>query len=396
MSNQNEDREREQLKREMRRHRIGLIIVIVVCVLAVISVSIYGWYLYNNQNYESKEIKQLQERSDGGFVRYLSYNSGQLLKYSRDGAMAMDGDGTILWNGSYEFANPIVATCGSYVVIADEGGTQACIYNGQDTGRMIDVIYPIAQVSVAGQGVVALLLEDSTSDVIQMYNPYSNGSKTELLVEVPTNVQQDGFSTDIALSTDGTKLVTSMVRIVGGSQENYVNFYNFSEVGENNINRLVGARSFNDNTVNQVRFLNNDVVCVETSEGISLYSMKQVPNDIKDFKFKKDIKSIFSSDTYLGVVLTEESEDIGNYVTIYDFSGEKIYKQKIGFEYIGGYISGKELVLYGNSTIEITRLSGKRKFKGDFDTGITDVFPVDNFETYLVLDQSNIQQMKLK
>lgn len=388
-------REVNNLKQQRKRSRLGIKITIVVCIFAVISVSVYGWYLYNNQNYSSYEAKELAERSDGASTHYISYNKGQLLKYSRDGAMAMDGDGNILWNGSYEFANPMAAVCNGYVVIADIGGMQACVYNGSDSGTLIEVYYPIEQAVIAGQGVVALLLKEETSDVIQIYDPYDNTNKG-LLVEIPTNVQNDGFPTDIAISEDGTKLVTSMIRIAGGAQENYVNFYNFSEVGENNLNRLVGARSFKDVTVSDVEFLNNDSVFVGTEKGFSLYSMKQLPNDVLDKKFKKDIRSMFTSDSYVGVILDDYSEEASYLLNVYGLDGKLVYERQVNFDYTGAFLSGREIALYDNMHLEIYRLNGKKKYKGSFENGISQVIPINNFETYIIMNQGTIYQIKLK
>lgn len=388
-------REVNNLKKQRKRSRLGIKITIVVCVLAVVSVSVYGWYLYNNQNYSSYETKVMAERSDGTSTRYLTYNRGQVLKYSRDGAMAMDGDGNILWNGSYEFANPMAAVCNEYAVIADIGGMQACIYNGTDSGTMLEVYYPIEQAVIAGQGVVALLLKEETSDVIQIYNPYDS-TNNGLLAEIPTNVQNDGFPTDIAISEDGTKLVTSMIKITGGAQENYVNFYNFSEVGENNLNRLVGARSFKEVTVADVAFLDNDTVFVSTENGFSLYSMKQLPNDVLDKTFKKDIRSLFTSDSYVGVILDNYSDKASYLLNVYSTDGSLVYERKINFEYSGAFLSGKEIVLHDSMNLEIYRLNGKQKYKGSFENGIADIMPVNNFETYIVMNQSTIYQIKLK
>lgn len=59
-------------------------------------------------------------RADSNNVEY-KYYEGNLLKYSRDGAMGIGSDGTALWNGSYEMANPMVDVCGTYVAVADQG-----------------------------------------------------------------------------------------------------------------------------------------------------------------------------------------------------------------------------------------------------------------------------------
>lgn len=70
-------------------------------------------------------------------------------------------------------------------------------------------------IKVASQGVVAVVLEDSGSNVVSLYNPYSSDEK--LLVEVPSNVSEDGYPIDIALSADAKSLVTVYLAIKGRS-----------------------------------------------------------------------------------------------------------------------------------------------------------------------------------
>ena len=62
---------------------------------------------------------------------------------------------------------------------------------------------PIVRAKVARQGVVAILLQDKDSNVLNIYNPYSNAES--LLVEIPTNVSEEGYPLDFDISPDGRK-----------------------------------------------------------------------------------------------------------------------------------------------------------------------------------------------
>lgn len=120
-----------------------------------------------------------------------------------------------------------------------QGGKEVYVYNGSDDGTVLEMPLPVTMIKVASQGVVAVVLEDSGSNVVSLYNPYSSDEK--LLVEVPSNVSEDGYPIDIALSADAKSLVTVYLAIKEGAQESNICFYNFSEVGQDK-NRIVGGK----------------------------------------------------------------------------------------------------------------------------------------------------------
>lgn len=129
-------------------------------------------------------------------MKCSAYQNG-VLRYSRDGAAAVDRDGNEMWNGSYDMENPALDICEEYAVVADIQGKSLYVYNGSDSGTKLTTDYPILQACVSKQGVVAVLLEDQSSNVIQVYNPYDDNKK--LLVEIPTNVEE-GYPVSIDLS----------------------------------------------------------------------------------------------------------------------------------------------------------------------------------------------------
>lgn len=136
----------------------------------------------------------------------ISIMKATFLNTAETERLGIGSDGTALWNGSYEMANPMVDVCGTYVAVADQGGKEVYVYNGSDDGTVLEMPLPVTMIKVASQGVVAVVLEDSGSNVVSLYNPYSSDEK--LLVEVPSNVSEDGYPIDIALSADAKSLVT--------------------------------------------------------------------------------------------------------------------------------------------------------------------------------------------
>lgn len=383
----------QRYERERKKYRFMILLTVMILLAAAVCIVLYFINQYLNQTYTGYDVLGEIERQDSAAAAYIPYNNSGFMRYSRDGAVAMDSEGNILWNGSYDFNNPAADTCNEYAVIADIGGTKAFVFNGSDSGTEIDVLNPIVEARVAGQGVVALLLEDTSSNVIQIYNPYS--TKDKLLAEIPTNVQEDGYPIDFDISEDGKRLVTSYVNIKKGVEENYLNFYNFGEVGQSSVNRLVGARNLKEILAARVVFLNDEMVCAFTENGYKLYSMKQIPSDVAEETFKDTLRSICYSTSYIGFVLEDFNNASSYELRVYNTKGELVLNKNIDYSYDELYLSGNEIVFYGSNNCSILRLNGELKFQGELSTGSGHIFPVNNFDRYTVLGNSGIYRIKL-
>ena len=105
------------MNRKTRNRKNRVIIFSALLVLIVIIGAIYLIRLYN-RSYQSYEVMNSVVNTEEKLGGYLEYK-GAVVRYSMDGALAVDNKGNLLWNGSYEMAEPVADTCGDYVVIAD-------------------------------------------------------------------------------------------------------------------------------------------------------------------------------------------------------------------------------------------------------------------------------------
>ena len=102
-------------------------------------------------------------------------------------------------------------------------------------------------------------------------------------------MEQSGYPLDIAVSSDGTKLVVSYVALDGTSVKNSVGFYNFSKVGQNSVDRLVGGTEFGDTIVPKVEFVNNNVVCAYGDDKLVIYNNTQKNNMYDVLKIDEEL-----------------------------------------------------------------------------------------------------------
>ncbi len=386
------DRSNEyRLERQKVRKRILFVIGIVLAAAAVGFIFFLVWNGIRTKTYTGYTETASFERTDSNSVQY-EYYGGNLLKYSRDGASAVNSEGEVLWNGSYEMSTPMVDTCGQYVAIAEQGGKEVYIYNGSDEGTVIETPLPVSMLRVASQGVVAVVLEDSKSDVISLYDPYSSSDK--LLVEVPSNVSEDGYPVDIAFSPDAKSLVTVYLAVSGGDPVSNVCFYNFSEVGQDK-NRIVGGKTYSDSLAVGAEFIGDDDVCVFLDNGFSLFSNMKQPAESTTQVFDKEIIGSLFDNSHVGFLFAGNGEEMSRQIVLYNRSGDKILDKEIDYSYNDAKMVDGEVIFTSDTGCRILRANGSEKLNCTFDSQVQYFIKGRGKNSYYVIDDTKISYVKL-
>ncbi len=376
-------------EKDKQKWIVGLVILGLLIVAA--GLGIFS-YLYGNRCYRAYQVQSKVDRSDSNNVNYM-YHKGNILKYSRSGISEINYEGKSLWNGGYEMKQPQVDVCEDFVVVADVTGKRFYVYNGEDEGTSIETSLPIVRAKVAGQGVVAVLLQDKESNVLNIYNPYSNAES--LLVEIPTNVAEEGYPLDFDISPDGKSVVTSYLLVNGSDIETKVNFYNFTEVGQDK-NTLVGGKSFGESMIARVDFIDQDKVAVFHEKGFTIFGEMRQPEIFIEKKFSEEIKSIACQDGNFAVVFEKDGKLENQKIVLFDKKGREKLQKKISYEYADMEIYGEEIIFTGNRSANILRFNGHDKFDFKFEQEIDALYPTADGGVYTLIDTSTIQKIKLK
>lgn len=367
------------------------VLICIASVIVAVGIFILLFNGYVNKKYTGYEVLKTIDRPEDATQSYIHQN-GHLIRYSKDGISELDENGENIWTGSYDMSNPVVSMCGEYTLVADIGGKEAYIYNGKDTGTEISVDYEIRQAQVSKQGLIALALQDTASDMIAIYNPYDVSAK--LLVEIPTNVE-DGYPVSMALSPDGTSVVAAYLCINEGKAESRVAFYNFSDVGKN-TDCLVGAQNYADTVMADIRFLDNSRVCMFSDTGFYLWKNMKQPQQVAKVKVKKQIKSIFSDAENIGLVLENTSGKESCQMQIYNTEGRKTTDFTFYDTYDQITLEQQEILMTSSSQCCIYRLNGVRRFAAKIEGGISAFFKASGRNRYYVVTDASIQKIKLK
>lgn len=373
-------------KRLKRRRRI--IISTFLLLFAVVGV-VYFIRLYY-RSYQSYGVLKTTDISGENAVGFLSYGSS-VVKYGKDGVVAIDKDGKLLWNGSYELSDPIADTCGKYVVVAGRDSREIHIFNQKGEVITIPTDYDIMKVEISSQGVVAALMEDGDTNHIILYD--KDGT---VLVDKGTNVNDQGYPMDISLSDDGEKLVLSYLSYAGGKLIDNISFNNYGEVGQNYTDGFVGGFAFDEGIiVPRVAFINNDTVVAYKDNGFVVYDMKELKSDLFEQNFDSKIQSILYNNKYVGVVLQTEGTS-NKQLVLYNLSGKKVLDKPVDYEYENIYLSDEEIIMNDNMSCLILKANGKVKFKYTFDTNIDAIYPINNLDRYYLANGNELSEIQLE
>jgi hypothetical protein len=373
-----------------RKHKQVITIITLISVFVCLGILVLFIDLLIHKNYTSYQVIHSTKRSDSNSAEYTGYKSG-VIRYSNDGAMAMDGAGNLLWNGTYEMKDPIVDVCGKYAAVSDRGYKMVEIFDGEGKMTTVTVTHPIVKTKIAEQGVIAVLMSEDNLDYISFYS-----ADGEALVDIRTQNSKDGYPVDFALSKDGRKMVTSYITMSDGVVNSKLSFYNFGEVGQNYVSRVVAGLNLGQTIIPNVEFVNNDTVCAFGDNKFTIYSMEETPELVYQEDLKAEVQSVLHSEKYSGLVLKNEDTKDKYRVVIYDLKGKKILDKNMNYDYSTIYLSGDELIMYTNLEWIIWKIGGKEKLHYTFDSDISYILPVNHNDKYIVIDGKDINEVKLK
>ena len=202
------------------------------------------------------------------------------------------------------------------------------------------------------------MLHDDDSDVINIYDPFSAGE--QLLVEIPSNVLDDGYAMDLDLAPDGESIVISYLVAANGTMENKVCFYNFTEVGQDQ-NTLVGGKSFEQKMISQIEYLDSDRVVIFTEDGFTIFKDMKKPGIQAEVTLKEEIKSIAVDDENILIVTGVAGNIDDQVVHLYTLQGKEKMTKQVTIQYSQVEMTRNEILFTGNQNCFLLRKNGTVK-----------------------------------
>lgn len=395
-SPQREENSEEIIKKariKVRKKRIRIFLVL----FFILAAAATGVYMYFRLcQYTGYRVVWEREMNEGSYVGYLDFGSN-VLKYSRDGATYLDSQGKEVWIESYEMNSPAACVNGNYAAIADQQGNAIYIFDKMGNTGAVTTVLPIVKVTVSAHGIVAAVLEDSTSNYVCFYN--RDGSSLDVKIKALLG-GDSGYPVDISLSPDGTQLIGAYAYLKNGTLNGRVAFHNFSEIGKNIPDRLVGGfdEPYEASLVAQVRFLDETFSCAFADNSVSFYSTKNAlsPELIKQIVVEEEIKSVFYSEKYVGLIVDNQEGEFPDRMDIYKPDGSLVFSKGFHYQYTHADIDADHVILYNEDSCRVYNMSGRLKFSGTFDFSISKIrngrFP----NTLIVTGPQKMKEIRLQ
>lgn len=380
----------EEIRQKIRQHRLRKLGIAGVVLLVAFLLVLLVIYILDNRTYSSYKITKSISREDVETSEYISYANGYL-RYSSDGISYFTLDGTAVWDQTFSMKKPQVKICDSYIAVGDVNGNTIYLFN--ESGYMSDIntSLTISQIEVAKDGIVVAVLEDNNANYINMYD--KSGEK---VYSVKTTLSGDGYPFDISITDDGTKLMAAYIYVSGEEIKNNIVFYNFSEVGKNETERVVGGYDFDSTIVGDVQFLTNTIAVAVSENSISLYKVKETPKLLKKISIDEEIQRIFYSDKYIGIVTANsDSSDLYKLI-VYNTSGNEVCETTFDTDYDTIQFDASSIILNNDSSLCVMNMKGKVLANISFDSTISDVVGVGKRGKYVIINRNYIQTIKLK
>ncbi|MBS5429899.1 MAG: hypothetical protein KHX75_02310 [Lachnospiraceae bacterium] len=374
----------EEAKRQKRKRwkKTGIIAG------SIVAVSIGIYLLINLQTYTSVRTVDTYPVSGAASNEYKQFADG-VLKYSRDGISYLDQKGSEVWNQPYQIQNPVVDVNETSGAVADKGGNAILVFNEEGLRGEIETDLPIERISVSEQGIASVILIDESSSQILCYDAAGN-----ILVEHKTSVNGTGYPMDAALSPDGEILQVLYLYTQDGTITSRVAYYNFGQEGESETDHQVTEQEYKDVVMADGFFMNQSVSAAVGDNMLTIFRGKSVPEEAVKVEIDKEIKSVFHSQKYIGMILKNEGKE-GYELRLYNDRGQMAMSEDFSGDYSNVKICGSQVIMYDGKNCSIFTRGGIQKFEGEMNSNILEIFPVAGVNKYIVMNENGMEVVRL-
>ena len=378
----------KQKMKELRGKKALLLTagIIIVCVFLIIG----GKYLMDHWTYSGYKVVTETVQEDTISTNYIEFGDN-ILKYGGDEVSLLSRQGEILWNEPQTIDNPMVDICGEYCVVYGKNGTTMSVFNMSGKKGSIQTGMPVLKAKVAGQGVVAAVLEDGETTWINLYDVDG-----EEIVTGKTRVDSPGYPVDLAISDNGLLLCVSYLKVENNKPASYVAFYNFGNTGQNQMDNMVSGYTYAGTLVPDVEYLGNSRAVAFRDDGFEIYQGKQIPEEVKTVKVEDEILAVCSDDSYIGIVCRESGKSSDYRMDIYNSRGELECSTGVDMAFDHMAISKDQILLYNNNEFAVNTTKGVCRYQGAIKEGNLQSFFKVARNRYMAVLDGGVETIKLK
>ena len=377
-------------KEKIRRYRQSKLRFF--CVTAGIIVFVLlAFFLYHTlrvyNHYVTKEVIERTESSSSVTIQI----GENMVSYSKDGASCVDTDGNKIWNQTYEMQKPIVGVTSNSIAISDYNGRNIYVMNSEKILGTVSTNMPVKNVAVSESGIVAAVMEDGSTTWIYVYD-----AKGNVLVFFKTKMNNSGYPIAIALSPDAMLMAVSYLYVDSGIMRSSVAFYNFGEVGQNELHNYVSGFNYTDSVIPYLKFIDGETIVAVADDRVMFHKGSQKPAVLGETLLDCEILGIYENKEYVGLVFENNQGETKYCMELYNMEGEKKDTLEFDCEYTDILITEKSIIVYNKNEWNVYTIGGRKKFSGIYEQSIQKIVATDNIEKYLIVTGETLEKVVLK
>lgn len=374
----------------IRKNRVAGITVAVI--LVTFSLFLAFW----NRSFNAYEELNYTQNTEGNGTSYARFLEGYL-KYSKDGISYLGQKENVQWTEAFTMGKPSVVVNEQYAAAADLDGNTVHLYNRNGKIGDYSMSYPIKKILLAKQGVFCVVLDGANENYIRLYD-----TKGELLAEIKTKIENNGYPMAIALSSDASKLVASYYRVDGIDSQNIISFYNFGEGGKGQSGNLVGTYQLENMLIPKVAFTDDNTVYVIGDSKMLVYDVKNIPKQKKEIMYPSNPINIFNNEKYVGFTCENPVEEVeaekAQPYEVYVYSKSGRLLKHFGADTVNDTVKlvGDVLIGYTGNVCHMVRVNGSEAFYCDMGKNIIDVLSTNSRTEFLFVYGESSARIRLK
>ena len=384
-----EDKGRDY-KEKIRRHRQSKLRFFCIAMGTIAFVALAFFLYHTLRVYSGYTVKNVLERTESSASVTLQIGEN-LVSYSKDGASCVDMEGNKVWNQTYEMQKPIVGVTQKSIAISDYNGRNIYVMDSENILGTISTNMPIKNVAVSESGIVASVQEDGSTTWIYVYD-----TKGNVLVFFKTKMSNSGYPVTVALSPDAMLMAVSYLYVDSGVMRSSVGFYNFGEVGQNELHNYVSGFNYTDSLVPYIHFMNEEIAVAVADDRIMFYKGSQKPAVLSETLLSQEILGVYSSKNHIGLVFENDQGGSKYRMDLYNTEGEKEDYLEFDCEYTDIVITEKTILIYNKNEWNVYTLGGRKKFSGVYEESIQKIVTTDSIEDYLIVTGDTLESVVLK
>ena len=388
-----EGQTRISYREKIRSHKFMIFYRTVLVILLAVGVSAALYIQWKNKVYAENTVvfsTEVRIAQDATLVPF----AGHLLTYSKDGAGCMDIKGNAVWNQTFEMQNPIVDVCNDVVAIGDYNGRTIYVMNTSGIMGSITTNRPVRDFCVAGNGVVAVVLDDTDVTLICLYDSYD--SKGKELVKFRTTMKDSGYPVNVSISPNGELACVSYLFVDSGQMKSSVAFYNFGPVGKNNVNNYVSGYDYLNSIVPFTRFLDDKSIFAVSDDRVMFFSGSQKPLSIAEKLLDDSVQGVYYGSEYIGLVFNSTQSTNRYRLDLYHKSGELRQSIEFDIDFRDILFHNDQIIIYNESECRIYNTSGAEKYSGSFSKSVLLLIPQNSMRRYMIVTPDSIDTIELK